>query len=81
MKLKIWWNSNFGEPNFEWPVKDIDEAKYVLNLLAEYDLYLAERVDANAGGLIVLENGEWVEWYDENGDSIDEIMRSEENHP
>lgn len=69
--LKIWHNSNFGSPAFKHEVKDVHEAKRLLQFLADYDLYQGEtKVPYNAQGLEILEDGEWVEWSDEYGDDI-----------
>lgn len=81
-KLRIWHNSNFGKPPFTKCVNDIQTAKLLLNTLSKYDLYLGDKIVANAQGLeefigvnnphnIKTNNG-WIEWEDENGDNIDE---------
>ena len=76
MKLRIWWNSNFGNPPFNREVKDIDEAKFIINLLTDYDLYLKDKIDANACGLEEYDemDDEWVEWNNEDGQDILEVI-------
>jgi hypothetical protein len=59
-----------------------EEAKRILRLLADYDLFQLEnkiKPDyANAQGLEIFEDGEWIEWDNEDGEDITEIMRREE---
>lgn len=79
--LRIWHNSNFGKPPFNKCVKDINEAKLLLDTIANYDLYLGEKIQNNAQGLEIYvgldvdyETTEgFVEWEDEEGRNIDEI--------
>lgn len=77
-KMKIWWNSNFGHPPFTREVTDVEEAMKILSVLTDYDLYLEDKIVANAGGLEEFEDGEWLEYYDEEGLDIFEIMRERE---
>lgn len=69
MTMKVWWMPQVPMKAFEVPVTSVEEAAKVLNLLADYDAFQFEnRVKpdyCNSGGLIVLEDGEWVDWYDE----------------
>jgi hypothetical protein len=78
MKLRIWHNSNLGNPHFERDVPDVETAKQWLKLLADYDLYQGDKVVANAQGLMVLEGSEWNEWEDENGNDISAVMAEED---
>ena len=87
--LKVWRIPQMGIKNvFEVPVKTIDEAKLLLTTLANYDLFqLANNVKgdyANAGGLSVYEKDAdnpdafaWYDWYSEEGDTIDDLMRED----
>jgi len=76
--LKVWWIPQVPMEAFEVPVKDVEQAKILLDVLAKYDLFqLKHHVKpdyANTGGLSVYEDGEWVDWCNEEGQSIDEIM-------
>lgn len=49
--------------------------------LARYDQFqFCEHIKpdyANVGGLEVFEDGEWCEWYDDDGDDIGTVMRRE----
>ena len=69
--LRIWWIRNV--PNFPHLhlVRTPEEARKLLDELAEADLR-EPRVTSNAGGLEVYEGGEWHEWYDEDGNDINE---------
>jgi len=75
MKLKIWHNSNFGQPAFEREVSSVEIGAFLLDLLADYDLYLGEKVVANAQGLMYYDeqDREWLEWYNDEGEDISEI--------
>lgn len=70
MKLRIWWNSNFGHKEFSYNVDYIQQARIFLDLLAKYDLYLDDKIVANVQGLQIYneETKEWDEWYCEEED-------------
>lgn len=55
-----------------FPVKDIDEALKLLDTLANNDLK-NDHVWANAGGLEIYTEDGWEEYYNSDGNSIDEI--------
>lgn len=79
--LMVWHNTN---REMMWlPVQSVDDAKLVISTLAQRDLYLDAkkmlRVDFNAIGLIEYNGSEWLEWYDEAGEGIDEVMEAEED--
>ena len=61
---------------FHVAVRNVREAQLLLTTLAGYDIFQFEnnvKPDySNAGGLEVFEDGEWCEWYDEDGNGIDE---------
>jgi hypothetical protein len=65
---------------FYAPVANLEEAACLLDALARYDIFQFEnhiKPDyCNAGGLQVLEHGEWVDWYDDDGNDIDEWMKA-----
>ena len=80
-ELRVWHIPQIpGEP-FHVSVESPQEAVKVLNILAEYDNFQFEqniKPDySNAAGLEVFEDGEWCEWYSEDGESIDEFAESE----
>lgn len=85
--LRVWWIPQVPTPRGEIPfhvsVKTIDEAKLILDTLGNYDWYLEahnHRVDySNVGGLEVFEDGEWCEWYDDDGNDIDDHFQEEAN--
>jgi len=76
--LRVWWIPQIPMEAFHYPVKNTDEAVLLINALAQYDLFQFEhnvKPDyLNANGLEVLEDGEWVDYYDEDGRDISEIM-------
>lgn len=76
--LRVWHIPQIPMKGFRVQVKNKDEAVLVLNTLAQYDLFQLEnniKPDySNAQGLEVFEDGEWVEWYDDEGNNIDHFM-------
>ena len=87
--LKVWWIPQIPMKAFEVPVKNIEEAKLILNTLADYDIFQFEnnvKGDyCNAGGLLIYdadclddEGNCWTEWCNDDGDEINDIMRNED---
>lgn len=76
--LRVWWIPQVPMKAFHVHVGSIDEAMLVLNVLAYYDLFQYENTVkgdyANAGGLNIFEDGEWIDWSTENGDGIDDLI-------
>lgn len=73
-QLRIWWHRRYSDTvahTAHIPVISVDEAIRGLEILALSEVN-DETVYLNAGGLLVFEAGEWVEWYSEDGESIDE---------
>jgi hypothetical protein len=88
--LKVWWIPQVPMKSFQVPVKSIEEAKLLLNALAAYDFFqykMKVKPDyANAGGLMVFEDCgepklEWIEWSNEDGETIDDLMKKDEAMP
>ena len=80
--FRVWWIPQIPMKAFHVDVADLVQAKLLLETLADYDAFQFEnniKPDyCNMGGLEVFEDGEWVEWYDEEtGDNIRDYMRSE----
>ena len=73
-KIRIWWIPNPPKSKpFVKEVETIKEAKKILSLLVDYDLYLGDDIiSSNAGGLEITEDGKWIgtEWYDEVEEDI-----------
>ena len=76
MKLRVWWTRNGKQ--FFYPVSDVEQAKRVIERETTRDLRNPVIV-WNAGGLEVFEDGEWCEWYSEDGLDIKEIMDGEDD--
>lgn len=76
MKLRIWWIPQIPMKPFFKEVPTLAAGKLLLDALADYDLFQLEnnvKPDySNAGGLQAIADGEWVDWYDEDGYDIDE---------
>ncbi len=75
----MWWIPQIPGKPFYVAVADIMQARIILNTLAQYDLFQFRnhiKPDyANAGGLEVIEDGEWTDWFDEDGNNIDETEK------
>ena len=75
--LKVWWVPQLPMKAFEVSVPDLRSAALLLDTLADYDRFQFEnniKPDyCNAGGLMVSEDGDWFEWYSEDGYSFDEV--------
>ena len=82
--LRVWWIPQVPMKSFVYPVETIKEAKRVLDMLAQYDLFqLEHRVKpdyANVGGLQIYGyDGEteksmsWIDWYNDDGEEIDDV--------
>ena len=83
-QLRVWHNSNLGHAPFIKEVCDVEDAKFLLSTLANYDLYLGSLITDNAQGLEIYvgdvdyeTNDGWEEW-DNDGEDIGEIMRNED---
>lgn len=71
--MRVWWIQNVPNDPAYYPVLTPNAAKKVLENLANRDLALGEEiVFSNAGGLQVFEGGEWVDWWSDDGQDIDE---------
>lgn len=68
-KLKVWWIPQIPGKPFEAEVSSVHDGVRLMDILAEYDKFQFEhniKPDySNVGGLQMLENGEWVDWYDD----------------
>lgn len=74
--LEVWWIPQVPGKAFRVPVKNIQEATKIMDVLADYDTFQFEeniKPDySNAGGLEVFDGKDWEEWSDEEGRDIDE---------
>lgn len=82
MKLRVWWIPQVPMKAFYKPVENLVEAKLLLDTLAEYDLFQYDnnvKPDyCNAGGLQTCEDGEWLDWFDDDaGQGIDDYTLEE----
>lgn len=77
--LRVWWIPPV--PGKRFYIETLDEAPLLLTTLARYDAFQLDnniKPDyCNAGGLEVFEDGEWLEWNDEWGSDINDVMRQE----
>jgi hypothetical protein len=68
--LRVW---NIINPPYSpnhYSVETPQSGLALINQMADEQLKYSW-IEANAFGLEVVEDGEWTEWYDENGDDID----------
>lgn len=85
--MRVWHFPNLGSKiYFRVEVKEVQDAKDILQLLSDYDLALGELIHSNASGLEIYvandpayegveTNDGWVEWEDDEGRDIWENMR------
>ena len=60
VKYRVWWISKPPREGFYYEVKNLEEAKKVVDVLAKYDLYLGDLIDCNVCGVQELgTDGEW----------------------
>lgn len=81
--LKVWWIPQVPMSNrFEVFVSSVAEGVKFLDALASYDAFQFEnniKPDyCNVGGLMMLEDGEWVDWYDEKTGEDDPVRYLDE---
>lgn len=75
--LRVWWIPQIPMKSFYVSVKDIEQAKLILDTLGAYDIFQYKnkiKPDySNVGGLQIYQNGEWIDWEDEEGNDIDNV--------
>lgn len=73
--LRVWWIPQVPMEPFWVPVRNLREAELLLKTLADYDIFQFEnhvKPDyCNAGGLSRFEDGEWCDWWNEDGEDFD----------
>ncbi len=69
MELRVWWMPQVPMDGFIVPVASVKDGVWIMDVLAKYDLFqLANNIKpdyCNTGGLEMLENGEWIGWFDD----------------
>lgn len=77
MKLRIWWIPQITCEAFNVDVDSVAEGVKLLEVLGNYDQFQLDnniKPDyANAGGLTMWEQGEWVDWCDEETGEDDPV--------
>ncbi len=69
--LRVWHIQNPPSAPAWYNVKGPQQGANLINELARRDLLPASGIESNAIGLCVYEDGDWVDWYDEDGDDLD----------
>ena len=69
--LRVWHIQNPPAPATWYNVKSPTAGLGIINELAERDMRPNSGIESNAIGLCVYEDGDWVDWYDDEGDDID----------
>ena len=88
--LKVWHIPQVPIKPFKVPVKNIEEAILILDVLASYDDFQFKhhiKPDyCNVQGLIVYDenfdgegHADWVEWYDDDGNDIQDVKEKIED--
>lgn len=80
MRLRAWhwrdvsrgWACGSRATTGHFIVESVAEAQELLKQLADRDL-ANDAVIANAQGLEVFEDGEWCEWFDEEGRDVSDL--------
>jgi hypothetical protein len=76
--LKVWWIPQVPMKSFDYPVDTVEQGMMLCDCLAKYDMFQFDnRIKpdyCNAGGLMVFEDGEWCDWYSEDGDDFNELL-------
>jgi hypothetical protein len=74
--LRVWHIPQVPMKPFYWYVDTPEEAIKIIDLLGLYDDFqFVNNIKpdySNVSGLEVLEDGEWCEWYSDDGDDIRE---------
>jgi hypothetical protein len=73
--LRVWNIINVPGPGTHYPVKSVEHGVLLIDCLAESQL-LQPEVGSNVFGLEVYHNGEWEDWYSEDGEELDEWAES-----
>lgn len=76
MNIRVWWIPQVPMKAFYVPVESIEQGKFLLDVLADYDLFQYEnnvKPDyCNIGGLSVVdEDGDWMDLAE---DEIDDFV-------
>jgi hypothetical protein len=74
-EYRVWYCPNFPGEVIHFYVSSPKEGADKINEQSKKDLH-NKNIYQNAFGLEVFEDGEWCEWYDENGDDIDTLADS-----
>ena len=76
--LRVWHIPQVPGKPFHVEVATPEEGAKLIRVLADYDMFQYRhsiKPDyCNASGLEVLENGEWTEWYDDEGQEISDLL-------
>lgn len=80
-KFRVWWIPQIPMQPFTILVDTLVQAKSILTVLGKYDLFqFVKNIKpdfSNGGGLDMLEDDEWTEWYDTSGNNIDLLTMEE----
>lgn len=74
-KLRVWNIINPPAAPIRFPVDSPEEGARLIEKLANQQLQ-HDHIFANAFGLEVFEDGDWCEWYSDEGQDIDEFVKA-----
>jgi hypothetical protein len=78
VRARVWWMPQVPGNRFDVDVTTVEEARLLLRVLADYDLFQFEnRIKpdyCNAGGLVYWDEAEeeWFTWENEDGREVDD---------
>lgn len=79
IEMRLWWIPQVPGKEFYVSVDTVEEAIFIYNILEKYDIFQYKnniKPDyANAGGLEIYEDGEWVTWYDHHGSTFEDYLK------
>ena len=80
LKLRVWWIPQVPMESFTVEVRNLREARLLLNTLAKYDQFQLDhnvKPDyTNTGGVHVFNqdgDNEWTDWWSDDGEEFDNL--------
>ena len=80
LKLRVWWIPQVPMESFKVEVRNLREARLLLDTLAKYDQFQLDhnvKPDySNTGGVQVFNqdgDNEWTDWWSDDGEEFDDL--------
>lgn len=77
MKLRVWNAINIGSGRmYKKEVKSVYEAKKVIDVLIDFELFLEDEIQSNSFGLEEFDENDqqWYEWCDDDGLQMSDLI-------